>query len=180
MSVLRYPSTPLTADRLMAERPDDGRRHELIDGTELVTPMPTPRHQVVVTRVLGILHDALPEGLSVLVAPVDWRVDDMTVLVPDLVVVEDADLEGAFLTRPPRLVVEVASPATVMADRTIKRAAYEAAGVPAYWLVDPDVPSVVVLERDGQHLLERLSLAGDDRVELAVPFPLTLSPAWLV
>jgi hypothetical protein len=42
MSVLRYPSTPLTADRLMAERPDDGRRHELIDGTELVTPMPTP------------------------------------------------------------------------------------------------------------------------------------------
>jgi Uma2 family endonuclease len=95
-------------------------------------------------------------------------------------VAEDADLEGAFLTRPPRLVVEVASPATAMADRTIKRAAYEAAGVPAYWLVDPDVPSVVVLERDGRHLLERLSLAGDDRAELAVPYPLTLSPAWLV
>jgi len=36
-----------------------------------------------------------------------------------------------------------------------------------------------VLERDGAHLVERVTLTGDEQAELAAPFPLTVSPAKL-
>jgi Uma2 family endonuclease len=36
------------------------------------------------------------------------------------------------------LVVEVLAPATARYDRGIKRRHYQAAGVPEYWVVDPD------------------------------------------
>ena len=43
------PSTPglkLTYDDFV-HFPDDGKRHELIDGEHFVTPSPRPRHQVI-------------------------------------------------------------------------------------------------------------------------------------
>ena len=171
---------PVTADRFMAERPDDGRRHELIDGMEIVTPAPVPRHQVAVTRLLRLLDAAAPPGLQVLTAPVDWRVSDDTVVEPDVLVVDADDLDGAFLTRTPRLVVEVASPSTAMYDRNLKRALYERAGVPAYWLLDPEVPRLTVLELEGGALVERVTLSGAESAELSMPFPLTMPPANLV
>jgi Uma2 family endonuclease len=173
-------SEPLTADRLMAERPDDGRRHELIDGTELVTPAAAPRHQLAVTQLILLLSAAASAGLRVLAAPVDWRVNEATVVQPDVLVVDEDDLDGSFLTRTPRLVVEVASPSTALADRTIKRAACEAAEVPAYWLLEPDVPRLLVLERDGDRLVERHTLTDQESAELTLPFPMTVSPARLV
>jgi len=163
----------------MAERPDDGRHHELIDGTEIVTPTPAPGHQSAAFALARLLDDAKPPGLAVLMAPVDWRVDGTTVVQPDVLVVDEADLDGKFLARTPHLVVEVTSPSTAMADRTIKWALYERAGVPAYWLFEPEVPRLMVLERDGAHLVELMTLTGDEQAELAAPFALTVSPAKL-
>jgi Uma2 family endonuclease len=179
MAMPRRSLEPMTADRFMAERPDDGRRHELIDGTEIVTPAPVPRHQVAVVRLIELLHTAAPPGLEVLTTGVDWRVNDTTVVQPDVLVVDAADLDGSFLTRTPHLVIEVSSPSTAMADRTIKWALYERAGVPSYWLFEPEVPRLMVLERDGAHLVERMTLIGDEPAELTLPFPLTVSPAKL-
>jgi Uma2 family endonuclease len=170
---------PLTADRLMAERPDDGPRHELIDGTEIVTPTPTPRHQAALTELVMLLHQS-PPGMELLPAPVDWRVDEWTVVEPDLLIVDAEDLDGAFLTRTPYLVMEVASPSTAMYDRELKRALYERAGVPAYWLLDPAVPRLTVLELEGGALVERVTLSGAEAAELTLPFPVTVSPAALV
>ena len=171
---------PVTADRFMAERPDDGRRHELIDGMEIVTPAPIPRHQVAARQLTLLLDRAVPAGLEVLFAPVDWRVDEETVVEPDVLVVDAGDLDGAFLTRTPYLVVEIASPSTAMLDRNLKRALYERAGVPAYWLLDLDGPMLTVLELEGGVLVERVSLTGEESAELALPFPVTVSPAKLV
>jgi Uma2 family endonuclease len=171
---------PVTADRFMAERPDDGRRHELIDGMEIVTPAPIPRHQVAVRRLTVLLDSVVPAGLEVLFAPVDWRVDADTVVEPDVLVVDAEDLDGAFLTRTPHLVVEVASPSTALYDRNLKRALYERAGVPAYWLLEPDVPRLTVLEREGGVLVERATLSGAESADLTLPFPVTVSPASLV
>ena len=46
------------------------------------------------------------------------------------------------------LAVEVLSPSTVRADRFAKRRLYQEVGVPAYWLVDGDAPSVEVWTPD--------------------------------
>lgn len=48
-----------------------------------------------------------------------------------------------------RLAVEVLSPSNRTTDLVTKRVDYAAAGIPSYWLVDPEVPSVTVLELEG-------------------------------
>lgn len=63
---------PITRAELDA-MPDDGRRHELLDGILLVTPAPAPKHQRVVRRLSRLLEDACPEALEVFFAPLAWR-----------------------------------------------------------------------------------------------------------
>ena len=46
---------------------------------------------------------------------------------------------------PPDVVVEILSPGTARRDLGIKRDTYQAAGVPEYWIVDPESRSVEVL-----------------------------------
>ena len=71
--------------------PDDGLRHEIIEGQHYVTPSPVTRHQ----RILGNLFHLLPEYLErhpvgeVFFAPFDVLLSDINVLVPDLVYVSN-------------------------------------------------------------------------------------------
>jgi len=130
--------------------PDDGKRHELIDGEHYVTPAPNLKHQ----RVLGRLHFwlmgfVLPRRLGeVLVAPVDVLLSDCDVVQPDLVFLsqERMDLasDGANLKGAPDLAVEVLSPATRRKDVITKRHLYERFGVKEYWLVDPELDAIEV------------------------------------
>lgn len=100
-----------TVDDLL-EFPDDGNRYELCDGALLTTPAPSPLHQRVVCRLLGILDDALPDELEPLPA-VNVRVSGSDFSIPDLVVVPTAMTEKVELMFAPAhllLVVEVSSP----------------------------------------------------------------------
>lgn len=169
---------PLTEHDL-ATMPDDGHRYELLDGTLLVTPAPNISHQRCVTRLLVLLDAARLAGQEVFVAPFDVRLSETTVLVPDLVVAQKADLTPARLDGPPLLAVEVLSPSTRRIDLGTKRLAYEAAGVPAYWLVDPELPSLTVLELDAGRYVERGTVAGDEPFHATFPFHVTVVPSRL-
>ena len=61
---------------------------------------------------------------------------------PDLTFLATENLDRlqpeGFIAGAPDLVVEILSPHTARRDRTSKRRAYQAAGVPWLWLVDPD------------------------------------------
>jgi Uma2 family endonuclease len=71
-------------------------------------------------------------------APSEDGMTTSTVVQPDLVVVCDHDkLDERGCVGAPTLVVEVTSPSTATKDLREKRAAYERAGVPEYWLVLP-------------------------------------------
>jgi Uma2 family endonuclease len=50
---------------------------------------------------------------------------------------------------PPILVVEVLSDSTRRRDHTVKRALYLAAGIPDYWIVDPESRNVRVVRSGG-------------------------------
>lgn len=117
--------------------PDDGLRYEIVDGTLLVSPAPTPFHQRASRRLQRLLEGACPEGFEVFDAPVDWRPDGTTSLQPDLLVVRTADVTRDRLLGTPLVVVEVLSPSSVRVDRTVKRDRYAEAGVAQYWIVDP-------------------------------------------
>ena len=72
------------------------------------------------------------------------------------------------------LAVEVLSPSTRRRDLVEKRAKYEAAGVPSYWVVDPEVPSVLALKLiDGRYQVVG-DAEGDREVALTNPFPVRM------
>jgi Uma2 family endonuclease len=163
--------------------PDDGRRYEVLDGALLMTPSPFWPHQRAAFRVARLLDDARPPGLEVLLAPYDVLFSEFTVLEPDVLVAQLGDLpERGRYAGIPSLVVEVLSPSTTSRDRRLKRSAYERHGVPAYWLVDPDLarPAVTVLELAGASYREVATLRGEEKADVTVPFPVTLCPADLV
>ena len=136
----------------LEDMPDDGRRYELSYGALVVTPAPSLRHQRLVTRLIVLLDAQCPEGREVL-AGAELRLQDDLLKIPDLMVVASALVDGQSITGTPDLVVEIHSPSTKVLDLTEKRAVYAAAGIPSYWLVDPEAETVTALElRDGAYV----------------------------
>lgn len=170
---------PLTEDDL-ATMPDDGHRYELIDGVLIVSPAPTLNHQRCVKSMVILLDAACDADHELVVGPFDVRFSRTTVLIPDLLVARKRDLTPARLETAPLLIVEVRSPSTRLFDMGPKRVVYEAAGVPAYWLVDPDGPTVTVLELEEGHYVERAMVTGDEAYQATIPFPVTVVPARLL
>jgi Uma2 family endonuclease len=162
--------------------PDDGRRHELIEGVLIVTPAPGAAHQTCVLELAVLLRAGKSEDQLVLMAPFDWVAGRQTVLQPDLLVARRADVAATGdkrLERPPLLVVEVTSPSTRLVDRGTKRLAFEAAGVPVYWLVDPDEPSLTVLRLVDGAYVEDATVRGEEEYSCTSPFPVTVVPSAL-
>lgn len=133
---------PVRWTRAMLEAlPDDGQRHEIIDGVHYVTPSPAARHQFVVTRLLvelALWLERHPVGW-VLTSPSDIELADDTIVQPDVLVLPRTS------ERPPRdwksaglpiLAIEVLSPSTRSRDRIVKRLRYQRAGIAEYWIVD--------------------------------------------
>ncbi|MDP9358608.1 MAG: Uma2 family endonuclease [Chloroflexota bacterium] len=154
MSIL---TRPLTYDDLCL-MPNDGHRYEIIDGELLVSPTPSRNHQKVAARLhllLGNLVEANGAG-EVYFAPVDVRLTPHDVVQPDLLFIR-ADRLGIYQARgvvegPPDLVVEILSPANRTVDQVRKAALYARAGVPEYWIVDPDSEELVAQRLvDGQY-----------------------------
>jgi Uma2 family endonuclease len=161
--------------------PDDGHRYEILDGVLIVSPAPSPIHQRAVLRLARILEDACPDDdLEVFVAPLDVLLADDTVLEPDVLVARRADLTARNLPAPPVLAVEVLSPSTRRFDYMLKRSRFEAAGMPAYWVVDPDGPSLTAWElRDGGYV-EVAHVTGAEEFRAGLPYPVTIVPRRLV
>jgi Uma2 family endonuclease len=78
------------------------------------------------------------------------------------------------LERTPLLLVEVGSRSTRLVDLGTKRLAYEAAGVPEYWLVDPDGPSLTVLRLVDGRYEEAAKVTDDEPYVATYPFPVTI------
>ena len=159
--------------------PDDHNRYELIDGELLVSASPSTAHQDAVLNLILLLHAACPRQHRVYVAPFDWYVDERNVYQPDLLVARRADLTERNLPRPPVLAVEVLSPSSRSVDLVRKRAAYQRTGLEHYWVVDPLLPAVTVLERVRGRLVETATAKGDEPLTVDLPFPVTVLPAAL-
>ncbi len=150
--------------------PDDGKRHELIDGEHYVTPSPNLRHQRIAGTIFALLWAHLranPIG-QVFHAPVDVLFSRFDVVEPDILYVSNARaadiLTPKHVTGSPNLVVEVGSPSTRRRDETIKRRLYERSAVEEYWVVDPDLDVVRVYRRVGDRFDRPVELsreAGD-------------------
>lgn len=174
-------SRPLTLEDFEAIRDvEDGHRYELIDGSLVVTPSPAPRHQGVVTELAFLLRGTARDGFRVFVAPLDIRFGTNTVLQPDVLVVPRSAVGERRIEGGPVLAVEVLSPSTRHIDLGLKLSRYEAAGTPAYWVIDPDEPSLRAWEmREGSYVLTS-HVTADEVASLSLPWPLEIVPSQLV
>lgn len=172
----RGPLTRADRDRL----PDDGRRHELIDGALLVTPAPSWRHQLAVGRLLYKLMDLCPPDLCVLTAPFDVAISDDTVMQPDILIARRDDFTERDLPKAPLLAVEVLSPSTRRIDTMLKFSRYEAAGCPSYWVVDPDTPTLIAWEMQDGAYAQVAKVSGDEIARLTSPYDVEVVPADLI
>ena len=147
------PGVKLTYDDFVLF-PDDGQRHELIDGEHYVTPSPNIRHQVI----LGDLHLLIGSWLEdhpigrVLLSPLDVVFSDFDVVEPDLLYVSAERAPDILTTLNVRgtteLVVEIGSKSTRKRDETIKLRLYERTGVSEYWVIDTQIDAIRVYRRD--------------------------------
>lgn len=155
--------------------PDDGSRYELSYGTLIVTPAPNTRHQAVMVAVAAFLHRRRLPSLRVLVEA-ELLLQPALVKRPDVLVVDENLVGGQSIVGTPLLVVEIHSPATKVLDLTEKRFVYAEAGIPAYWLIDPDALTVTVLELQEGQYVERAVLGDDTELEVSLPFSMTIRP----
>jgi Uma2 family endonuclease len=170
---------PLTRSDLET-MPDDGHRYELVDGALVVTPAPSPLHQLVSGRLFLSLAQACPPDLAVLYAPLDVALSDTTVLQPDLLVARRADLTARDLPTAPLLAVEILSPSTRLIDLNLKRARYEEAGCPSYWVIDPEVPALTAWVLRGSTDVEAGHVVGDETFTAESPVTVRVCPARLL
>jgi len=146
MSSVNHPSRGSPLPDLEAMPRNDGKRYELVDGHILVTPWPA--HYGGVSFHLGpILAHAVPPGhasyrLCRLELPGEQRV------IPDLMVAPHSSVGDEGVHTPVLLLVEVLS-GLGEEDLERKRAAYAAAAVPAYWLIDAEKPLCTCLRLEG-------------------------------
>jgi Uma2 family endonuclease len=169
------PGVKLTYDDYL-QLPDDGKRHELIDGEHYVTPTPNRKHQAVAMNLSGLIWSSLqkqPIG-RVFAAPFNVIFSDFDVVEPDLLYISNerlAEIETSpWIRGAPNLVVEIGSPSTRKRDETIKRRLYERFGVYEYWVVDPELDSVKVYRRidDRFERTAELTLENDDVLTTAL------------
>jgi len=98
--------------------PDDGLRHELIDGEHYVTPSPNTKHQRIsinLTVLIGGWLERNPIG-ELFHAPFDVVFSKFDVVEPDLLYLSNARAADALtplhVRGVPELVVEIGSPGT--------------------------------------------------------------------
>jgi Uma2 family endonuclease len=129
-------------------------------GVEAVRESPPPRrleapvtgrHQDVclyLTMLLKSFVEVTDAGL-VRDAPFEVRLNDTQVYEPDIVFLANANFDRiheTYIEGPPDIVIEVLTVDSTALDRGEKFAAYEAAGVREYWIVDPLAQKVTILE----------------------------------
>ncbi len=145
-------ATKLTYDDYL-RFPDDGLRHEIIDGEHYVSPPPVIRHQRNLLKLSHLLQNYLDEHTvgEILFAPVSVLLSEFNVFEPDLIYLSNErrqqltlkNLQGA-----PDLVVEILSPSTRSRDERLKRVVYQRTGAREYWIIDPDQNVVDVYRWD--------------------------------
>jgi Uma2 family endonuclease len=155
--------------------PDDGLRHELIDGEHYVTPSPNIRHQAIslqLTLLIGNWLEHNPLG-RLFYAPLDVVFTNFDVVEPDLLYLSNARATEALtplhVRGVPELVIEIGSPGTRRRDETIKKKLYERVGVSEYWVVDPRTDAIRVYRREGNEFARPVELSADAADVLTTP-----------
>ncbi|MFL5732786.1 MAG: Uma2 family endonuclease [Chloroflexia bacterium] len=135
---------------------------EFTDGVIEILPMPTQKHQAILQFLfLAILPRIKHIGGRVYFAPLRLRIREGKFREPDLLLVLDAHdtrQQNRFWLGAD-LVMEVVSSDNPERDTKVKRVDYAEAGIPEYWIVNPEDQTITVLKLEGGTYVEH-AVAG--------------------
>lgn len=120
---------------------------ELIEGFPIaMSPLPIPRHQLIAAALTSEFHVALKKCKKCKAyLPVDYKVQDDTILQPDMLVL--CKTPGPkFLDFAPALVAEILSPSTALKDRNTKYEIYQQQKIKYYLIIDINTNSIEIYE----------------------------------
>ena len=133
-----------------AER--EGRKDEKVDGVVYsMSPAPNYRHSIINNNINTIIKQGLKN-------------DDY--FCPDIMIVcGRKELKGGAYSGVPKFIAETLSPSTAKRDKTIKKDAYEKAGIEEYWIVAPNGILEIYYLVDGKYVLEQNYILQADQEE---------------
>ncbi|MFF6639385.1 Uma2 family endonuclease [Streptomyces althioticus] len=162
----------------------EGSKVEIIEGIVTVSPAPAYRHNVIAARIQRRLYSAIPEDWEIFQTLAIAVPSRLGMLIPDLMVApvhEHTESETHIPAGLAELVVEVTSKSNARHDRVSKPAAYAAAGIPLYLLVDawaPGGPTVTLYGEPKDDVYRPLKSAKfGEPIQLPAPFDLVIDTA---
>jgi Uma2 family endonuclease len=165
---------------------DTGRLIEYSNGYLEFPPMPTMAHQDIVSFLYELLKAFIFKHQlgKVYLAPVPVRLGRSEYREPDVFYVSAARVLEAAGGYPSGadLAMEVVSGSPADRDRDLvrKRRDYALAGIPEYWIVDPQEEVIIVLRLEGKEYVEHgRFVTGDVATSTLLPgFSVVVSEAW--
>jgi Uma2 family endonuclease len=177
-----YHAGPWTMDEV-AVMPEDGSRHELVEGRLVVSPVPPPPHQNVGKRLIWILEAA---------APIEFEGSPETnirigadMFIPDVMVARSKSLRapGSLYVDPKDviLVAEIISPGNSKFERAWKPQRYADGGIPFYMEIElPTMPRIIVYALRGKEYVRIADARAGETLKLSEPFEMSFDPGDLV
>jgi Uma2 family endonuclease len=155
----------------LQEAADENVRYELDEGELILTPSPSPLHDLVCFRLRSALADFVEtNNLGVVVGDLDFRLSANTIRQPDVAFIAKDHMAGFDLHRvpiegAPTLAAEVISPRNYAQDVAKKVRQYLAGGTQAVWVLYPLLKAVEIHDQQGSR---RVSV--NDRFAETEPF----------
>lgn len=163
--------------------PNDGMRHEIVDGDHYMSPAPSTKHQTVSRRIQFQLYTQIElTGCGpVFNAPTDVELAPHDIVQPDILVVLQKNIRIVSTKRirgVPDLIIEILSDSNPEHDRVLKLEMYQRTQVPEYWIVDPEEEFVEAYV----WINGRLKLVGSHRDSIQIAtmpeIKVNLNQAW--
>lgn len=162
---------------------DEDTHAEWVDG-EVIMPSPAnERHQDIARLLTALLSDYVEFTRQGKIYPAPFQMKlEHSGREPDLLFVSSEHLnriKPTLLDGPADLVIEIVSPESRGRDRGDKFYEYQGAGVPEYWLLDPETERAEFYQLDEQGAYHMQEIAPTDTYLSRVLHGFWLRPEWL-
>ena len=157
---------------------DDDERWELINGTPYaMAPAPGLGHQSVDLELARQISNYLKgKTCKVFIAPVDVRLNahdaDDIIVQPDVIIVCDKskfDKDKKNIIGAPDFIAEILSPSNLKHDLIIKKKLYQEFGVREYWILDPELKTLMTyVIDDNKAYISRIYSEQDTAVPISI------------